>query len=536
MPRGIGIPPLALLLVLVWLLSAVAGGCSQSSDTTANSSAAVRADFNGDSRADLAIAAPRENDSAGVVHVLYGSPSGLTATGSQLWSQNSPGIAGGAESDDQFGFALASGDFNGDDRADLAIAAPGENDGAGVVHALYGSATGLSAIGSQLWSQDTPGVAGGAQPDDQFGFALAAGDFNGDGRGDLAIAAAGENNFAGVVQVLYGSPSGLTATGSQLWSQDSPGIAGAAEPSDELGFVLAAGDFNDDSRADLAAGALGENDSAGVMHMLYGSPSGLTATGSQLWSQDSPGITGAAEPIDQFGFAASDGDFNGDDRADLAIGTRGEDNFRGVVHVLYGSPSGLTATGSQLWSQDSPSISSAAEPGDELGYRLAGGDFNGDTRADLAMASLGENDGAGVVHVLYGSPSGLTATGSQLWFQDNPRIAGAAEVGDSFGFAVANGGFNGDSRADLAIGAPGENDLAGVVHVLYGSPSGLTVTGSQLWSQDNPRIAGAAESTDFFGGALAAGPLSTSGAGTNTTNPAAISSAGPSPTARDRRS
>jgi hypothetical protein len=140
-----------------------------------------------------------------------------------------------------------------------------------------------------------------------------------------------------------------------------------------------------------------------------------------------------------------------------------------------------------------------------------------------------------VVHVLYGSPSGLTAAGSQLWSQDSPGIDGTAEVGDDFGFAVAAGDFNGDSGADLAIGAPGENDLAGVVHVLYGTPSGLTASGSQLWSQDSPGIAGVAESTDFFGGALAAGSPGTNGAGTNTASPVGPSSAGPSPTARARR-
>jgi hypothetical protein len=108
MRRGIGILlPTTLLLLVVGLLPAQAGGFESTS--TAVSSAAARADFNGDSRADLAIGAPRENDASGVVHVLYGTASGLTASGSQLWSQDSPGIAGVAESADFFGGALAAG-------------------------------------------------------------------------------------------------------------------------------------------------------------------------------------------------------------------------------------------------------------------------------------------------------------------------------------------------------------------------------------------------------------------------------------------
>src|SRR5215204_5534200 len=223
MRRVIGILLLTgLLLVLVSPLSALAGGLQ--STGPAATETAVRADFNGDGAADLAIGALGENSSSGVVHVLYGSATvGLTATGSQLWSQDSPGIGGAAEPDDIFGEALAAGDFNGDGAADLAIGASGENSFAGVVHVLYGSATvGLTATGSQLWSQDSPGIGGAAEPDDLFGEALAAADFNGDGAADLAIGASGENSFAGVVQVLYGSGTGLTATGSQVWSQDSP--------------------------------------------------------------------------------------------------------------------------------------------------------------------------------------------------------------------------------------------------------------------------------------------------------------------------
>ncbi len=48
---------------------------------------------------------------------------------------------------------------------------------------------------------------------------------------------------AGAVQVIYGSGGGLTAAGNQLWSQDSPGIAGAAEYTDEFGSAVTAANF-----------------------------------------------------------------------------------------------------------------------------------------------------------------------------------------------------------------------------------------------------------------------------------------------------
>jgi len=60
--------------------------------------------------------------------------------------------------------AAEPSDFNGDGYADLAIGVPGEDLAghveAGAVNVLYGSATGPTSAGDQLWTQDTPGVKG----------------------------------------------------------------------------------------------------------------------------------------------------------------------------------------------------------------------------------------------------------------------------------------------------------------------------------------------------------------------------------------
>ena len=107
--------------------------------------------------------------------------------------------------------------------------------------------------------------------------------------------------------MLAGSPAGLTAAGSRLLTQDSPGVPGSAEIGDRLGFKLAVGDFDGDGRADDAAGAwtegVGPNPQAGAVNVLYGSAAGLTGAGSQVFTQDSPGVPGTAEHDDLFGGA-----------------------------------------------------------------------------------------------------------------------------------------------------------------------------------------------------------------------------------------
>lgn len=418
-------------------------------------------DFDGDGFADLAMAAPYErlfvHEDAGAVNVLYGSASGLTAAGNQLWTQESPGMPGDARRSDRFGWALTGGDFDADGYTDLAISTPfesveGAGWGAGSTTVLYGSSEGLSTSRVQLWTQNSPDVEDVAERGDNFGFALSAADFSGDGFVDLAIGAASETigsaSQTGSVNVIYGSPAGLTAAGDQFWSQDTPDVLDEAEAFDYFGQALAGGDFGGDGFADLAVGVeeglSGDGSDEGGVHVLYGSTTGLTVGGNQFWTQDSPEISGAAEPGDNFGDALAAGDFSGDGFDDLAVGVEdegfGDVGGAGAVIVIYGSAVGLTATGNQFWSQDNPRVLGEAEWEDGFGSALGAGDFNGSGFVALAVGvdrdNVGDIESAGGVNLLYGSPTGLTGEGNQLWHQDVPGIEDLAEFGDEFGYSL----------------------------------------------------------------------------------------------------
>jgi FG-GAP repeat len=470
----------------------------------------LQADFNNDGAADLAIGVPFEFvgaiQDAGAVNVLYGSAGGLQGPGSQFFTQDTPGIPGTANPQDSLGSGLATGDFNRDGFADLAIGVPGEDIGtigsAGAVIALYGSAGGLTTTGAQLLTQ-----AGGAtELNDAFGTDLAAGDFNHDGFADLAASVSGEDvgsvPDAGAVSVLPGSPGGLTTVGGRLFTQ----VGGAVEAEDFFGDTLATGDFDQDGFADLAAGArfedVGTAESAGAVSVLYGSPTGLTRAGGRLFTQ----VGGAAELQDFFGAALAAGDFDRDGFADLAAGAPGEDVGSafdaGAVSVLRGSSAGLTRAGGRLFTQ----VASPVEAEDGFGAALATGDFDDDGFADLAAGAPGEEFRSGVVSVLFGSAAGLTRVG-QVFSQ----VGGAVETNDAFGGSLAAADFDHDGFADLAAGAPFETVGsvldAGAVSVLYGSGGGLTRTGGQLFTQNSPGLGSSAEALDNFGLTLASGAL-----------------------------
>jgi len=116
-----------------------------------------------------------------------------------------------------------------------------------MVHVVYGSTgTGLSGTGDQFWHQGSTGISLSEEASEFFGFALAAGDFNGDGYDDLAIGIPQDNAgdpvvaHSGAVVVLYGSRNKLSSTGFQYWYQTKDGIQGNLEWDDNFGWALAA--------------------------------------------------------------------------------------------------------------------------------------------------------------------------------------------------------------------------------------------------------------------------------------------------------
>jgi hypothetical protein len=253
---------------------------------------------------------------------------------------------------------------------------------------------------------------------------------------------------AGAVNVLYGTGGGLAAAGNQQFWQGASGVAGTAEDFDQFGLALDAGDFNNNGFADLAVGVPGESIGAiveaGAVNLLYGSGGGLAGAGSQLVSQNSAGVAGNAEAFDHFGWAVSGGDFNNDGIADLAVGVPAEDvgaiSDAGAVNVLYGSGGGLTGAGSQAFWQGAGGVAGRAEDGDNFGWTVSAGDFNNNGLADLAIGvpfeDIGAIQSAGAVNVLYGAAGGLTTVGNQAFWQGAGGVAGNAEAGDNFGFAL----------------------------------------------------------------------------------------------------
>jgi len=441
--------------------------------------AAMSFDFDGDGYADLVAGVPGEDvrgvKDAGAVQVLYGSASGPTSR-DQLWHQGRKGVRDRLERADRFGAALASGDFDADGYADLAIGIPRENLGrkkdAGAVQVLYGGPRGLTAR-DQFWHQGSRGVPGKNEAGDRFGSTLAAGDVDGDGFADLVVGAPSEDlgraKDAGAVVVLRGSPSGLTPAGARAWNERSAGIGGTPKAGARFGNQMAVGDVTGDGSDDVVLGFSGGTGGDGIS-LLLGSPGGLTATGS------------ASFTLTELGFGQGPylsalwlGDVNADDHSDLTLAS-----YSGVA-VLHGHDDGLhsgplAAPGQPgvdtLWRYDAGTDTSFRAP-------AATGDVTGDGFADLLMGTYRAQGDSGLVIVL-GTGNGL-GSDSEEWMSWGSPVNLLPLSGGTTMWQVFGGG--------------------GRVTVIERTPPGTGGTAT-FWSQDSPGIKGADQVGDDFGSSV----------------------------------
>ncbi len=306
--------------------------------------------------------------------------------------------------------AVAVGDFNGDGRLDLAQAEVGPQ--YSVLRVWLGGGDGT------LTGPLVPLQGEGGQP------ALVSGDFNGDGRLDLAVGRSRSPHGGGVsgVQVLLGRGDGSFEPGRS--HDPGTGLHSFVE-----------GDFNVDGQLDLAV-TLGFPGDRGGVRVLLGQGDGSF--------QD-----GFLYRVDRFTRSGAVGDFNADGWLDLAVTCQQTlPLMPGQVCVLLGNGDGTL--------QD-PVVSSAATG---FLYTVKADDFDADGHDDLAVvnyADFPQNDGS--VSVLLGRGDGSFQPAVHY---PTGRYSQALGVGD----------FNRDGLPDLAATYRAAGDRDDVLGILLGRGDG----------------------------------------------------------------
>lgn len=272
-------------------------------------------------------------------------------------------------------------------------------------------------------------------------FAVAVGDFNGDGEVDLVTA----NHTISSLSILLGNGAGGFSAATNIYMDNAP-------------YSVTVGDFNGDSKVDLASVSATGN----AISVLLGDGNG----GFGAPTNFSVGINP---------YSISVGDFNGDNKSDLVTANF----FSGTVSVLLGEGNGNF--------KSERSFKVGAGP-----YSVAVSDFNGDGKPDLVTANfyantvsmlLGDGNGSfnSAINITVGAAPHSVAVGDVN--KDNkPDLATANYDGNTVSVLLGDGNgsfnaapsisvglapysvvindFNGDSKLDLAVTNTGSNTVS----------------------------------------------------------------------------
>ncbi|MDA1384770.1 LamG-like jellyroll fold domain-containing protein [Glycomyces lechevalierae] len=437
-------------------------------------------DFNGDGKEDL-------------FFLRAGTGGAIGA----LWARKSTGdnFAGPEPmwADPQTCFGT-EGDVNGDGYRDAVLPLP-DYDVNGVLNsgAFYfvDGATGAAS----LVHQDSAGVEGAAEADDQFGFSVATYDANRDGCADIVAGAPGENGI-GYVQLLPGSPEGIDPSADTMLAQNSSGIPGANEAGDRFGHSVTAANRTDGTPV-LIIGIPGEDvqtDTTGayrdgdteIAEVVDGGAMVYLQGDSKAWvDQNTAGVTGAVEAGDQFGWSIAA------TRTRFIVGVPFEDGGTAQLTDSGGtlvftheiSPEGWPVDTTWI-DQEDAALAAGLEAGDQIGYDVAAVDYRaGGTGVESVTTAfaisvpwedLVDNTvaNAGMVHLVNMDSAGNFTLGAN--YTQGSNLGDSAEGSDHIGLSVGLYNLNpsiavDNNRLKLVIGVPDENfatgDDDGLVHV-----------------------------------------------------------------------
>ncbi len=283
----------------------------------------------------------------------------------------------------------------------------------------------------------------------QVGSAVAdAGDVNGDGYGDVIVAATGYSDDTGRVTLHLGSASGINTTASATLTGEATGaLFGSA--------IDGAGDVNGDGYDDVIVSSTGLYPTAstrGRVYIFHGSASGLATTAATTIDGDATTTFGDS--------VAGVGDVDGDGYDDVVIGAAGFSSRTGKANLHLGSASGVSSTVSVTFTGEATSS--------YFGEAVAGaGDVNADGYDDILVGAYSYGSSIGRVYVYHGAASGPASTAS---------LTLSGEITSSnFGRSVAGAGdVNGDGYDDIIVGANTYSSSTGRAYIYVGSASGLS--------------------------------------------------------------
>ena len=508
-------------------------------------------DINNDGYADFAIGAPMAANGsvvqAGQLYVVLGQ--GLRSSDIALATLNGSngGFAlRGALGDGLGGAVSTAGDMNGDGLADFVFSAPQNDLNQGQAFAMFGRASGLTAL--QGFQPINLNPTSAVFPNND-GFTFVAptkygiragndvaggGDFNGDGYADSVVGmplvdlnGTATGTGQGQVFIAFGGPSGFANLSLTNALDGTLGInMDGSLANGQAGSSVAMADVNGDGLADVVIAAPGISS----VYVVMGDP--LNSARDNLDLNTLNGSNGGAklQGPTGMGFATqvtSVGDVNADGRDDFLVlaptsGLVGTASYSGAAYVVFGADGvslqnlNLSAlNGSNGFMVHGASFVPTLVTYHGLEDAAAAGDVNGDGIDDIVLTQSEVTSGftqVGETYVIYGK-AGSFADMQNLNLNtglnglNGFKIAGSAGADRLVSHVAGAGDLNNDGFDDLLLSTPNGGPLnGGITFVVNGhdfradsSAAGGTTTGTVSVGADT--VTGTAGADRIDGGA-----------------------------------
>ena len=496
------------------------GGVLQDSDYFGFSACGL-GDLDGDTVPDIVVGASGDDFSVlepntGLVYVMFLNSNGSVKSYVEIGKSGSIVL----DATDYFGSSAAAiGDLDGNGAIDIAVGAPGDDDGAsraGAVWVLFLDNAG-GVVGVQKVGATAGNFTGTLDAADEFGTAVTPmGDKDGDGNEDIMVGVPGDDDGGpdrGAAWLLLLGDNG-TVTANYKISDTAGDFTGILDDDDHFGAALTQLRYwvGETPHAFLVVGAPNDDDgqgNAGAVWVLELTTLGAV-TYTQKVSQTEGQFSALIDDWVRFGISlAPIGDLDDDGVIDMVAGDLDNDeNYRGAVWVLFMNTDG-TVKAHQKIGSNAGGFSGVLDPMDEFGHAATGvGDLDHDGVEDIAVgAPLGDDGGTdrGAVWILFLNGDG-TVKGQQKIADSVGGFESTLTDSGLFGSALTGlGDIDGDERYELAVGAPYDSEVGfrrGAMWILSLNSDG-TVDSAQKINDAHGGFSGVLDNEDRFGYSIA---------------------------------
>lgn len=388
----------------------------------------------------------------------------------------------GVNHGDRSGYAVSSGDINGDGINDMIIGAhyadPNGVNAAGETYVVFGKSTAFtSTVGLSSLDGSTGFVLLGINDGDQSGYSVSSGDINGDGTDDVIIGAQEET------YVVFGFDDTAIDT-LELSSLDgNTGFALRGIEVGRSGNTTSSGDINGDGTDDVIIGskyASPNGMGSGKTYVVFGKSTAFTSSMELSLLDGSAGfVLNGINRSDRSGDALYSGDINGDTYDDVIIGAHNANGGSGETYVVFGKNS--FASSVELSSLDGSTgfVLNGVDARDYSGSSVSSGDINGDGRYDVIIGASGaasNGNRSGESYVVFGKSSFASSIELSSLDGNAGFVLNGIDNFDWSGWAVSSGNINGDIYDDIIIGAHNANGNSGETYVVFGFNNAATDT------------------------------------------------------------